>query len=283
MQKSRKYGSITLIVLVLVVGVAMARFGRIYWHGREARQIHREMDAVFSTQVKPLLPEAIHTLAVNQNDWHYCTIIGLPSIRENNPQALAAHVAYYQWGYKYCKNWWTWGESKCSHLENLGHDVPYQDILDKDLDLCLLAAKTKNEYKQYTLSDAQEKILMRATYDRLHVVFPEYNAARGKVALLLCTELKAKQQKIQLNKAFYQEKQAAIAQQAKVRQQLFALLRKGQNQFGEDVAPVIGSFFISESTMMAHVSDVNNKFCQTYTTGFDKKIQQQLERSRASA
>lgn len=100
----------------------------------------KNMVAVYNTMPASYLKEATNRLKTNPNNMHYCSLLMMPSLENNDPEALATYLAYYQNEEKYCEKWWVWGQSNCGYLKNIAshHNSPE---LAKNIKLCEIAKK----------------------------------------------------------------------------------------------------------------------------------------------
>lgn len=112
----------------------------------EIYTLQKSIHKTYEKQVKTLLPAAIQNLQTNQNDWIICTDLGLSLQNIDDPNAMAAWIAYYQYGKTYCPQWWDWpNNNPCEYMEKQEKYVTNSDkiILLKKIALCKIAKEYK--------------------------------------------------------------------------------------------------------------------------------------------
>lgn len=84
------------------------------------------------------LIDAIHRLKKHPNDMRYCAPLFFPSLKNNNPKAIATYLAYYHLSPKYCDQFWQWGRENCGYLEGFDYGM-HPTLALKNIKLCKIA------------------------------------------------------------------------------------------------------------------------------------------------
>lgn len=125
------------IVLFLLAVVGLSLFFSHYPYFQEKIAMHRMMMA-YDSLSEQTIKEAEANLKAHPNNMHYCALLTMPSLDDNDPKALAAYLAYYRLSTTYCDQYWDWGRQDCGYLKHLKYRG-YSMELVKNIKLCEIA------------------------------------------------------------------------------------------------------------------------------------------------
>lgn len=133
-----KYINVILVIIaVILLAYVFVKLKTAYQDYR----IRSSAISIYDAKAKQLVPTAIQNLKTYPNDWLICTDLGLSLYNINNPNIMAAWVAYYQFGKQYCPQWWDWPQSPCKIMKEQLNNVDDRATLLKKIALCEIARR----------------------------------------------------------------------------------------------------------------------------------------------
>lgn len=130
---TKKFLERSIIFVLLIVAASLFIFQHLpYFQSKLA--LHR-MVKVYNQMSDKTLKQAEDQLKQHPNKMQFCALLMMPTLKGNDPKAIATYLIYYRFGEKYCNKWWYFGRNNCGYLKE--HDYNgYPLTVMKNIKLC---------------------------------------------------------------------------------------------------------------------------------------------------
>lgn len=136
----RKKGLFSVITVLVFIGAAVGIFAADKTRFFSTQYALHKLDRAMQSLPANTLKEAMTTLKNHPNDMRYCSPMFFPSLKNNDPIAIATYLAYYALSTKYCGQFWDWGRENCGYLNEFDYGTHALEA-KQNIRLCKFAKK----------------------------------------------------------------------------------------------------------------------------------------------